>query len=248
MPRQARKKSESGIYHIMLRGVNRQQIFQDEEDSQKFLGVLKECKAISEFKLIAYCLMGNHIHLLIKEEKEPLDLIIKRIGSRYVYWYNVKYRRVGHLFQDRFKSEPVNDDSYFLSVLRYIHRNPIKAGLVQKCQDYKFSSYNDYLNHNEIIDFNSIFGLVSDNEFVRFHMDDDDVRHMDIEEVTKVRLTDEEAIRIIDSFTGCKTIEEYQSLPLIKQREHISDFRNGNISIRQINRLTGLSIGIIRKY
>ena len=107
MPRQARKKSENGIYHIMFRGINKQQIFQENEDYRKFLNVVKECKEISGFKLFAYCLMGNHAHLLLKEGNENLDLIVKRIGSRYVYWYNTKYKRAGHLFQDRYKSEPI---------------------------------------------------------------------------------------------------------------------------------------------
>ena len=88
--------------------------------------------------------MGNHIHLLIKPEKEPLEQVFKRIGGRYVYWYNVKYQRVGHLFQDRFKSEPVEDDSYFLTVIRYIHQNPVKAGLCKNIKDYKYSSYAEY--------------------------------------------------------------------------------------------------------
>ena len=110
MPRQARRKSESGIYHVMLRGINKQVIFEDEEDSLKFLETLKNYKAISGYKIFAYCLMSNHIHLLLKVEKENLDLIIKRIASSYVYWYNWKYHRSGHLFQDRFKSEPVEDD------------------------------------------------------------------------------------------------------------------------------------------
>ena len=109
MPRQARKKSSSGIYHIMLRGINQQQIFEDSEDYNKFLQVLKDSKAISEFKIFAYCLMGNHIHLLIQEQKEPIEQIMKRIATRFVYWYNIKYQRVGHLFQDRFKSELEND-------------------------------------------------------------------------------------------------------------------------------------------
>ena len=139
MPRQARKKSESGIYHVMLRGINQQQIFEDSEDCDKFIQILQECKAVSGFKLFAYCLMGNHIHLLIKPEKEPLEQVFKRIGGRYVYWYNVKYQRVGHLFQDRFKSEPVEDDSYFLTVIRYIHQNPVKAGLCKNIKDYKYS-------------------------------------------------------------------------------------------------------------
>ena len=91
MPRQARRKSESGIYHIMLRGINQQQIFEDREDYEKFLQILKDCKAVSEYKLFAYCLMGNHIHLLIQEDKEPIEQVIKRLATRFVYWYNIKY-------------------------------------------------------------------------------------------------------------------------------------------------------------
>jgi len=112
MPRQARVKSQSDIYHIMLRGINQQVIFEDEEDSKKFIETLKTYKAISGYKLFAYCLMNNHLHLLLKIEKDSLDLIIKRISSSYVYWYNWKYYRRGHLFQDRFKSEPVEDNDY----------------------------------------------------------------------------------------------------------------------------------------
>ena len=136
MPRQARKKSESGIYHVMLRGINQQQIFEEPEDFEKFLQILKDCKAISGYKLFAYCLMGNHIHLLIKPEEESLEQAFKRIGGRFVYWYNVKYQRIGHLFQDRFRSEPVETDEYFMTVLRYIHQNPIKAGLCKVIDAY----------------------------------------------------------------------------------------------------------------
>lgn len=124
MPRQARKRSNTQIYHVMLRGINQQQIFEDNEDYAKFIQVIRDCKSLSGFQLFAYCLMGNHIHLLLKETNEPIEQIFRRIGSRYVYWYNVKYRRVGHLFQDRFKSEPIETNEYFLTVLRYIHQNP----------------------------------------------------------------------------------------------------------------------------
>ncbi|MBE6563266.1 MAG: hypothetical protein E7660_05975 [Ruminococcaceae bacterium] len=126
MPRQARIKSKSGIYHVMLRGINQQQIFEEPEDYYKFLEIVEEYKAVSEFELYAYCLMGNHIHLLIKENKEPIEQIFKRIGGKFVYWYNIKYQRVGHLFQDRFKSEPVETNDYLLTVIRYIHQNPLK--------------------------------------------------------------------------------------------------------------------------
>ena len=137
MPRQARRKSKSGIYHVMLRGINKQVIFEDEEDSLKFLETLKNYKAISGYKIFAYCLMSNHIHLLLKVEKENLDLIIKRIAGSYVYWYNWKYHRSGHLFQDRFKSEPVEDDMYFLTVIRYMgHKGRGHKGTVLSCCDF----------------------------------------------------------------------------------------------------------------
>ena len=108
----------------MLRGIDRQQIFEDTEDYYRFLDIVHECREECEFKLYAYCLMGNHVHLLLKVETDSLETIFKKIGGRYVYYYNVKYQRIGHLFQDRFKSEPVDDDSYFLTVLRYIHSLP----------------------------------------------------------------------------------------------------------------------------
>jgi len=138
MPRSARKKSKSGIYHIILRGVNRQTIFEDEEDTEKFLETLAEYKKENGYKTYAYCLMGNHIHLLIKEEKEDLGIAMRRIGASFVYWYNWKYDRTGHLFQDRYKSEVVEDEKYLLTVLRYIHQNPIKADLVKDIKEYSF--------------------------------------------------------------------------------------------------------------
>ena len=129
MPRKARAKSKTGIYHIILRGINRQKIFNDNEDKKRLLETLLRYKEKSKYQIYAYCLMDNHIHLLLKEGEEPLAQIMRRIGGSYVYWYNHKYERVGNLFQDRFKSEVVEDDTYFLTVLRYIHQNPAKAGI-----------------------------------------------------------------------------------------------------------------------
>ena len=247
MPRQQRRKSESGIYHVMLRGINQQQIFQDEEDNLKFLQIVKECKAISEFKLFAYCLMENHVHLLIKEGKEPIELIFKRIGNRFVYWYNTKYKRVGHLFQDRYRSEPVETDEYFLTVLRYIHQNPVKAGIVKSCGKYRFSSYNEYIKERKIIDDELAKEMLTKEEFVKYHKKEETASCLEIKEI-KPRLTDEEAKRIIKEISGCENIEQFQRLTSDKQNEFIAKFRNKNISIRQISRLTGATIGIIRKF
>ncbi|NLV22892.1 MAG: hypothetical protein GXY49_13090 [Syntrophomonadaceae bacterium] len=94
MPRKAREKSESGIYHIMMRGINRQSIFEDEEDYEKFIETLERYIDQCGYKIFSYCLMGNNVHLLIKVDQEPLEQIMRRICGSYVYWYNWKYQRM----------------------------------------------------------------------------------------------------------------------------------------------------------
>ena len=121
MPRTGRAKSKTKIYHLILRGINKQTIFEDDEDRIKFIQTLKECKNRSSMEIFAYCLMSNHIHLLIKEGKEDLGITMRRLGAMYVYWYNCA-RQACHLFQDRYKSENVEDRNYLLTVLRHIHQ------------------------------------------------------------------------------------------------------------------------------
>ena len=247
MPRQARKKSESGIYHVMLRGINQQQIFEDEEDYEKYLQILRECKAVSGFKLFAYCLMGNHIHLLIKPEQEPLEQVFKRIGGRYVYWYNVKYQRVGHLFQDRFKSEPVEDDSYFLTVIRYIHQNPVKAAICKEIEEYKYSSYRDYQNELGLVNTTFAYNMLSKQEFERYNHEINADKCLEIRDTLKVRVTDEQAKRVIEKYSKCKTASEFQQLDLKSRDDFIAIFKQEGLSIRQISRLTGISYYLIQK-
>lgn len=145
MPRQARVRSETGIYHAMVRGNNKSVIFWCEEDYRKFIQIIYLVKEISGFDLFAYCLMDNHAHLLLKEtDKVDVSDIMKRINIRYAMWHNYKYSRIGHFFQGRFKSEPVNDEAYYANVLRYIHQNPLKAGKCVDILDYEWSSYKKY--------------------------------------------------------------------------------------------------------
>jgi len=143
MARQARKRSSTGIYHVMLRGIDRKDIFLDDEDRTKFLESIIKAKKKGKFKIYGYCLMDNHIHMLIKEDEE-IGKIIKRITVGYVGWHNKRHERTGHLFQNRYLSEPVEAEDYFITVLRYIHQNPIKAGIVSSLSDYKWSSYDKY--------------------------------------------------------------------------------------------------------
>lgn len=166
MPRRSRRKSHSGIYHAMVRGIDRQLIFRDPADFLKYLRVLEECKRVSGFEVYAYCIMPNHVHLLIREGSEDLGKAFQRIGSRYAYWFNKKYERCGHLFQDRFKSEPVDDNRYLLTLLRYIHRNPVAAGICRDVADYSWSSYWEFLGKKALVDPDYPLKLFSDSKKV----------------------------------------------------------------------------------
>ena len=101
------------IYHVILRGINQQIIFEDKHDHVQFISIMKHYKKLCGFKLYAYCLMDNHVHLLIEDADIPLDEIMKKIEVKFVRWYNRKYDRTGNLFQERYKSEPVNNTRYF---------------------------------------------------------------------------------------------------------------------------------------
>ena len=248
MARQARKKSNSGIYHIILRGINRQQIFEDGEDYSKFLRILEECKAISKFEIFAYCLMNNHIHLLLKELKEPIEQIMKRITTRFVYWYNIKYQRSGHLFQDRFKSEPVESDEYFLTVIRYIHQNPLKAGICKKPQDYNYSSYNEFFGKESLVDCGFVFGMIDKDDFIKFNIENTFEQCLDVEEKTIIKVTDEKARKIIEKYSRCKNVSEFQALDVRTRDKCLKKLRESGLSIRQISRLTGVSFNIVRKF
>ncbi len=250
MPRVARGKSSTGIYHVMFRGVNHQIIFEDDEDYIKYLDTLKTYQAKSDYTIYAYCLMGNHIHLLIKEETEDLGLTFKRIGASYVHWYNWKYDRRGHLFQDRYKSEIVENDSYFLTVLRYIHQNPLKAGMVKDISDYRWSSYHEYLGQPGICDIDFTFGMFSADRmkaiqlFKEFNFAQNQDCCLDYDQ--NIRLNDAEASAFIKSISFVENLTEVQCLEKEKRNEIIKACKEKGISLRQIARLTGVSVGVIR--
>lgn len=247
MSRKARAKSASGIYHVMLRGINQQQIFEEDDDYNKLIQIIAEYKETSEFELYAYCLMSNHIHLLIKERKEPLQQVIKRIGTKFVYWYNTKYQRAGHLFQDRYKSEAVEDWRYLKTVLVYIHRNPLKSGICKNIIDYKYSSYSEYLTETKIVDTELIMENWDIEQFKEAHRKDVVEKCLDVEEEHKIRLTDEQASEILKKIAKCKNTTEFQALEIKQRDKYIIKLKQKGLSIRQISRLTGTPKGIVER-
>ena len=130
------------IYYVINRGNNRQAIFLEDEDYERYLGVLYRFKKAYEFKLFAYCLMTNHVHLLIKvSEKGNISKIMQSITLAHTKHYHHKYRTSGHVWQGRFRSPIVSNDEYMIEVMSYIEKNPVKAKMVRSVEDYRWSSY-----------------------------------------------------------------------------------------------------------
>ena len=246
MARKSREKSSSGIYHIILRGINRQSIFEDDEDRLKFIGDLEKYKDISQCRIFAYCLTNNHVHLLLQEGQEPISMMIQRVSSSYVIWYNRKHERCGHLFQERFKSEAVETDSYLLTVLRYIHQNPIKAKIVNDVAAYKWSSYSEYVENAQIVDKAYALNMFSDQSdeakgrLVQFLRETNSDVCLEIPEA-KTNVDDDTLRQRVRQQIGIDAIaignEERE------KQDHILRELKGtdDTNIRQIARITGLS-------
>ncbi|QGU00830.1 Mobile element protein [Candidatus Syntrophocurvum alkaliphilum] len=256
MPRQPRVKSESGIYHVMLRGVRKQDIFHDDEDCLRFLTTIKRYKKQSQINVYGWCLMGNHVHLLLKEGNENISTTMKRIGVSYVWFYNQKYKTVGHLFQDRYKSEQIETDEYLLTVIRYIHQNPVKAGFAKTPASWRWSSCFGYYGKEyepvALLDDQLILGLFAHNqtvardEFKDFNEIKNDDQCLDDKYIKK--LTDEEALQEINKLQLGLDLEAIKKLPKTKRNVIISQIKTiEGLTQRQIARILNISENVIFK-
>jgi REP element-mobilizing transposase RayT len=160
--RSTRADHRGGIYHVIARGNNKEFIFHDDKDKGYFLSILKKsCEAMG-CKVYGYVLMNNHYHILMQTMDKMLQEIMHKINNQYSKYFNLKYERVGHVFQGRYKSSIIQDETYMYNVLRYIHQNPIKAGFCEKVQDYDWCSDKYYRSHiNSFIDISLIMEMLS---------------------------------------------------------------------------------------
>jgi len=231
----------------MIRGIDQQNIFHDEADYKKFIAILFKYQKMVYYDLYAYCLMGNHVHLLIREGKETLSNSMKRIGVSYVSWYNWQYQRKGPLFQGRYKSEPVEDDAYFLTVLRYIHQNPLKAGLTKDITAYPWSSYGEYLNPPKIMNIGYTLRMFDSDKhqaierFIKFNQE---ANHDQCLDVAKTRETlSDKAIRQLVAkkfLIELATLKNKDTITRDKILKYLK--RLDGCSLRQVSRLTGISV------
>ncbi len=144
MPRKPRIHYPGAVYHVILRGNSGQNIFFDEGDRNRFFLLLRESVERFGYRIHAFCLMTTHLHLAMQVGNIPLSRIMQNIGFRYTQFINLKYKRTGHLFQGRYKALIIDADSYLLELIRYIHLNPVRAGMVQRPEEYPWSSHSSY--------------------------------------------------------------------------------------------------------
>ena len=241
MPRKPRIISETGSYHIMIRGVNKQDLFHDDQDYRKFLKCLRQSLIKSESDLFAYCLMTNHIHLLLFS-CEP-DVFMKRLSSGYVYYYNHKYDRIGHLFQERYKSEAITDEAYLLTVFRYILHNPEKAGICPYA-NYAYSSVQELFFGNDLCRPDLVIDLAGGlDSLLDFLSTENEDICMDIDNISRRILDMEKAMKL----TGLADLHLISKQPQDTRNQYIQLLSQAGISIHSISDLTQISRNTIRK-
>nr|WP_312576573.1 transposase [Sedimentibacter sp.] len=247
MAREARRLSETGIYHVIFRGVNRYDIFEEDKDYEKILEIISDLKEMMKLEIYAYCLMSNHVHILVKEANiGDISIIMQRMLTRYAGWYNRKYGRSGILISNRFKSEPVESDEYLLTLARYIHQNPVKAGISTGVDEYKWSSFKEYSGQGELTDTYFLLSLLDKECFIKFN---NEVENMEFELNFKSNKKDDSYIRnrIKEVLNGDDSFKLGQ-FPKEERDRIISYLKNEEkFSIRQIERATGISRGVIAR-
>lgn len=244
MPRKPRIQSGSGYYHVVARGIGKQILFEGPEDYERYLSTLRRFVREGSLELIAYCLMDNHVHLLLHVES-GLDRTMKQIAVSYAYYFNMKYERTGHLFQDRYLSEPVDDERYLLAAVRYIHNNPQKAGFCHH-DKYRWSSWQEYVGEKDMVSTELVLELVGGVErFIHFSEGDSPEEHLEVS--SGRRLSDEQAVCIIRDELHLKSGTQLQAMNRNDRDKALRLLKSRGLSVRQIERLTGINRGVVQK-
>ncbi len=151
MARKPRLHYIGALYHVMVRGNGGQDIFADDEDRSRFYLLLQEGVEKFGHRIHAFCLMGNHVHLAVQVGEKPLSRIMQHLCFRYTQWVNHRQKRVGHLFQGRYKAIVVDADAYLAELVRYIHLNPVRAKLVKDPEKYRWSGHRTYMGQEPLL-------------------------------------------------------------------------------------------------
>lgn len=244
MTRLPRQKSESGYFHIITRGVGQQILFEEKADYVLYLHLLRRFSRKTGVRICAFCLMENHTHLLVCDRDDHLSVFMKKLGVTYSRYFNLKYGRHGHLFQDRFSSVPIESEESLLIVFRYILNNPREAGICQ-ASEYPWSSYSRYGNPHSFVDTVILQELLGDfSEYAAFI----DAQYEDDEQELEKRAHDDEwAKSVIRKTFNVPSGTALKAYDRKTRNEAVKVLREKGLSVRQIERLTGISKSVIQR-
>lgn len=253
MPRKPRMKSNTKVYHVIIRGNAKQDIFYDKQDYIKFINEIINSKEKYGYELYEYCLMTNHVHLIIYDKNENLSKIMQSLNVSYSAYYNKKYEREGHLYQNRFVSRNVETAEYLKNLSRYIHKNPEKAA-ISKVEEYKWSSYKEYVGEAKIIEKTQILKLFGKNEkdainqFIQFHKSGYDSVENLLEFEMLERISDELAIKYIKETLEIENIQKIKEYSTEKRNEYLRKLKKlKGLTKAQIARIIGLNEKMIQR-
>lgn len=241
MPRCARLSSVSGFYHVSARGTGRINIFEDDEDRYRFLSLLDQKLSVAEIDLVAWCLMSNHFHLMVDDSDGHLSESMKALLISYAKYFNAKTGRVGHLFQNRFSSVPVENDIQAIRLSEYIHLNPAKAGICEST-DYRWSSISAYKQGYDrfgICDPSSILDLVGGSSAYSELLAQSEGAYP-LTRSSRSFISDDEALAVARDIAEPVRIDEIKSLEKNQRSVVLTEMRQAGLTVNQIERLTGL--------
>ncbi len=223
MPRYSRNSVKSNFFHVMIQGINKEDILKNDDDKKYFIHIINRLKNLCKVKFIAYCIMDNHVHLLFEvDDIYELIKFMHRLNTKYAIYYNKKYNRVGHVFRDRYRSEGIFSEQQFYNCINYIYNNPVKAGICKNASTYKYSNYfenkeyilNNFQSNEEFID---VKEKESDEEIINKYLQRENININNIKRDKKL----------------LKTMVKY--------------FRSKNVSYRSMEKIIGISREKLRK-
>ncbi len=241
MARKPRQVSASGYYHVMLRGAGKRRLFEDDADRRVFLDCL--AKAVERYgvTVLAWCLMDNHVHLILLDERGALSGAMASLETSYAKHVNEKTGSTGHVFENRFKSKAIEDEAYLLGALRYVHRNPVESGICDAA-NYPWSSYREYLGRSggdgPVADTSIVLDILGGiGAFERLHVLEVDLGYT-FEQ--RQRVNDEQAHGIAVELLGTKRLRGLSAEGREERAGALRSLHDAGLSVRQIQRVTGV--------
>ena len=252
MPRKARQESCTGVYHVIIRGNNKNWITHKNKYKQLIKKLIFQQEEFLLIEIYAWCIMNNHVHLILYSKKENMAKALFNINRLFAMKYNFIEGTVGHVFENRYKSECIENEKYLIQAIRYVHNNPVKAKIVKEPQNYEWSSFRSYISKQKRVQEKIILKTYFNDSiegFIAYHKKEDDNEHLEIKEDV-IKYKEDEAQKIIEKY--CKivqgtSIEKVKKNVQIRNEMIVEMIQKSKLSYRRVAEIMGMSVSCIYK-